>query len=174
MKKIIISAVMTAGLMLSATSCGCGEKCNVDNDTIITPEMADSLSLTLGAFDGTRANPFVRQYDDMNEYLEGFQMIVGNKFSYSKQRGMADGLYVLDEIEKKEFILDTKLNRDLYLQEFRKFVQDTALRSDQQEILYNRLEELNQAIEKVLQERETKRRQQEENTTAQNNSKTVK
>ena len=157
MKKFIIGALFSGAVFMSVTSCGCGstEECGVNNDTVISPQLVDSISLTLGGFDGARKAQEYGPIENVKDYIAGYQLVVGNKFSEAMINGLYDGIHAVLNIDSGELALGIKINRDLYLQEFRKYIQNGT--SEDLTQIYEQLSNLSNQIEEILAKREEMR-----------------
>ena len=158
MKKILFCALIGSALTFGAASCS---DSNSASDSDFPKQLVDSLSMTYGAFDGTRLNQFASNIEDMDEFIEGYQLVVGNEFSVSKYNGMAAALEAVQAMYNMKMSTGIDINRDLYLQEFRKYIQSTDLSNEELAGLYQRLEKLGQSVEEILQKREAQAQQQE-------------
>lgn len=164
MKKIFISAMLVLSGVFAFTSCCCsGSKCETTNDTIVPKQLSDSVSMILGAFEGSLLNPYVDNDFDADElaraqaeqaqFIEGFQLIVGNDFSQSKLDGMRAALNVMYDIDGTESSADISIDRNLYLQAFRRYIQDKNLTAEDKNNLYLTIQTLSARIEKVIERR---------------------
>ena len=156
MKKLIIGAALIAGMSLASTSCGGGEQKEVNNDTIVTREFTDSLSRALGAFMGANGQNEVRNIANIDDYIKGYQLVAGQKLSYEEIMGMHAGLFAAEQF----FNMDNQgveVNRDLYLQEFRKNIQNKDLTQEEFTKLYNDFQRMINILDQMLLKREQMR-----------------
>lgn len=156
MKKLCILAAIAAVLGFSATSCGGGENREVNNDTVVSAELSDSMSVALGAFLGVDCQNETAYIDNLDDYIEGYQMMVGQEFSPEKLMGMRQGLFVAEQFMnyKAEGI---NINRHLFLQQFRNYVQKVDIDQKEYSVLYTNLQNVVSRIENILSKREQMR-----------------
>lgn len=156
MKKFFIGTALIATLALSSTSCGGGDRAEVNNDTVITRELTDSMSRTLGAFMGVNLQDEVRYSDQLTDYIEGYQLIAGNKYSNEKLRGIRAGLFAAEQFANME-MQGVPVNRDLFMQEFRNYLQKMDLDPAEYNQLYNEFQTIMRQIDNILMAREQMR-----------------
>lgn len=145
-------------LMMTTTSCGGGKAEEVNKDTVVSQELADSISLAWGAFMGVNLQDEIRHSDKIDDYIEGYQLIVGQKFSHEKLMGMRQGLFQAEQFANLESE-GIEINRDLYLQQFRKYLQQFDLPQEEYAMLYKMVQDKSNEIEEILYKREQMRRQ---------------
>lgn len=165
MKKFFIATTAFFALSLTViltTGCNTENACDADSNNVISTQVADSLSMSLGAFTGARYNWWSETTGDltseqkaqmeaeMRDFIEGFQLVVGNKYSDSKLYGIYVALNAMNEIEGAEQTAGININRSLYLKEFRKYVQQQNLTPDDISNLYLREQSIRSSIEKIL------------------------
>ncbi len=157
MKKIVIGALLLAGVATATTSCGNGDATAVNTDSIIPTELLDSVSCSLGAFYGASMQDEVAGLDvDMKEFIEGYQMMVGSNFSNSKLMGMRAGVQTAAQFMLMEQD-GIKVDRDRFMQEFRNYIQDPNMDETQFAILYDRINKLQQEVMAIIEKRELMR-----------------
>lgn len=156
MKKFLIGTTLAAALFLNLTSCGGGQKCEVDNDTIVSQELTDSMSRALGAFMGANLRDEVRYTKNIDEYIEGYQLLAGHKYSYEELMGIRAGLYVAEQFAAMRQ-QGVEINRDLFLQEFRKYIQALDLDNGEYAVLYKNFQDVLKAVDEILLRREQMR-----------------
>ena len=152
MKKIFIGIALFAGLTL-ATSCGGGQRGEVNSDTVLTREFTDSMSMALGAFMGANLQDEVRYTQNVDDYIKGYQLVAGHKFSNEELMGIRAGMFVAENFANLE-AQGVEINRDLYMQEFRKYLQDKDLEQAQYAILYKNFQDFIQAVDQMLMKRD--------------------
>lgn len=147
---------MIAAIAFGATSCGGGDKKEVNTDTIVSVELADSMSVALGAFMGANAQGEIPNAENIDDYIKGYQLIVGHNFSYEELMGMRAGLYVATQFAGLES-QGIELNRDLYLQQFRKYIQKENLSQAELGQLFQNYQSVINSVENILALREQMR-----------------
>ena len=149
MKKVILGATLLAGLMFTTSSCGGGKGGDVNQDTVISHELTDSMSRALGAFMGVNLQGEVGYSNNIDDYIEGYQLVAGHTYSREKLMGMRAGMYAADQ-----FLLmaaqGIDVNRDQFLQEFRKYLQKSELTGDEYKELYMEYQRIMSEVEKIL------------------------
>lgn len=148
MKKLILSSALTAALLFT-TACGGGEKGEVNNDSVISKELTDSMSRALGAFMGVNLKEEVRFSNNVDDFIEGYQLVAGHEFSREKLLGIRAGMYAAEQFMNMS-AQGVEVNRDLYLQEFRNYLQKEVLTEAEYQALYTRYQEIIQQIENIL------------------------
>ena len=156
MKKFVIGASLSIVLMLCSTSCGGGSSVAVDNDTVVSQQLADEFSSTLGAFMGCNRQDEVRYSQNISDYIEGYQLVVGNRFSDEKLLGIRAGLYIADQFQALENE-GIEMNRDLFLQEFRKYIQKMDLDAQEYALLYQKFQDVLKSVDEIMEKREQMR-----------------
>lgn len=153
MKKLLLGAFMLATLGVFTTSCG-GDKKEVNNDSLITPALNDSLANALGAYYGADCATNFDNSVNIDEFIKGVQLVVGNDFTPSEMFGIAYALQNLAPYfeENKEYGIE--LSRDLFLQQFRKYVQRKDITADEYNLLYNQLAQLSKTYSEIIKKRE--------------------
>ncbi len=117
---------MAAALVLGTTSCGCGTKCDVNNDSIVSAELSDSVNTYYGTIVGMQINKGIEdQYYhgndiDVQDYLKGLQMVTGQAYSDSYMMGIAMGLRVAGYIDQLE-AAGVDIDRDAILAKVREY-----------------------------------------------------
>lgn len=155
MKKIILGALLLAGMATATTSCGNGDATNVNTDSIIPVELTDSVSHALGAFYGASMQDEISGLD-AKDYIEGYQMMVGNNYSQAKIMGMRAGIQTATQFMMMEMD-GIKVDRDIFMQEFRNYIQNKDMNDAEFAILYDRINKLQQEVMAILEKREMMR-----------------
>lgn len=117
MKKIFLAVAVVAAMAVGSTSCG-GGKCDACQDTIVSQELADSISKNIGARVGMSFNMNL-DLENPKEFLKGYQLIMSHKLSKEYVEGIKQALNTLNEIPGEDLM---ELNRDVMLAEVRKYV----------------------------------------------------
>lgn len=156
MKKTIFSAVLMLSAAVMSTSCGGGQTEEVNNDTVFTDELCDSLSYTMGAFMGVNLHDEIRNSPNADDFIEGYQLIAGHKYSYEKLLGMRAGIYIAEQFANIEN-QGVKINRNVFLQQFRKYIQDSQLDQAEYALLYKKFQDIVRQIDIIIQKRENMR-----------------
>ena len=133
MKKSVIGACMAVALLLGATSCGCGDKCTVNNDSIVAAELSDSINTHLGMYAGMDfANRLTMSEKegiavDRKEFVKGLKFAVSRKFDVYFSEGVMSGLQMsmtIDQLKKE----GVEINRDEILRQARKFIMNDEVK----------------------------------------------
>lgn len=157
-KNLIIGAVALAGMALTASSCcGSGSCSEVNADTVFTRQFTDSMSMALGAFMGANGQDEIRYSSDINDYIEGYQLVAGQKFSHEKLAGIRAGLFAADQFAGLE-AQGVPVNRALYMQAFRRYLQDFNLPQEEYAVLYKKFQDVINKVDEILFKREEMRR----------------
>lgn len=156
MKKIIINAFLVCAGILAFTSCSKSNKCEENCDSELPKSAVDKASMDRGALDGALLNQYVNgdpesvDHDKLIEYIQGYQLVVGSKMSESKLQGIMDGLAIASEINKFEEMTGSKFNRELYLREFRRFIQKQDLTQSEIDKIYRLVDDDRAGVETFL------------------------
>lgn len=156
MKKILLGIVMLVALTATTTSCGGGAEKTVDNDTIVSRETCDSLSVALGKFMGINLQDEVRYLPIVDEYIEGYQLIAGHKYSLAQLMGIRAALRMAEQFINME-AEGVNVDRNLFMQQFRKYIQDFDLDRAEYALVYKEVQDFYQAIDNILMKREQMR-----------------
>lgn len=126
MKKIIIGVCMATTLVLGTTSCGCGQKCDVNNDSIVSTELSDSVNTYYGIIVGMQINKGIEdQYYhgvdvDVKEYLKGLQMATSQPHSDSYMMGLSMGIKIAGYLDYLK-AAGVEIDRDVILAKIREY-----------------------------------------------------
>lgn len=156
MKNLIIGTALFAGLLVSTTACGGGQKGDVNQDTVISRELTDSMSRSLGAFMGVNLQDQIFTGADVDEFIEGYQMMTAAPLTREKLLGIRAGIYAAEQFMNMSQ-QGVEVNRDLYLQEFRKYLQKQDLTPEEHKALYDQFQSLINNIENILMKRDQMR-----------------
>ena len=154
MKKIILGAAVTMSML--ATSCGGGTPADVDNDTIFSRELSDSISETMGAFYGATLQYQTANMASIDEFIEGYQLIAGHQYTDDQINGITTALQLVRQIQALE-AEGIEINRDLLLREFRKYIQRENMDDMEFAQLYDQAEKLNKRMSTIIERREVLR-----------------
>ena len=141
MKNFFIGIAMLTAASSILSSCGGGENTPVNSDTIISAQLSDSISMAMGAFTGANIraqNPNITSPDD---FIKTYQLIVAGKYTKNQLLALSAALYMAQQIYGMESD-GIPINRDILLQEFRKYFQNTDFDSHQMALLYERAQQL--------------------------------
>lgn len=153
MKKIIINAFLVCAGLLAFTSCS---KKSDNCGTELSDTFVGKASKDRGALDGALLNPYKDSNgeevnkNDLIEYIQGYQLIMGSKMSDKKLEGIEKGIEKAREINKFESMTGYKFNRELYLREFRNFIQKKDLKQSDIDKLYKLNDEDLAVVEEFL------------------------
>lgn len=156
MKKFFIFAAILSSFALATNSCGGGDKTEVNSDTVVSKQLADSVSVSLGAFLGANSQNELTGIGNVDDYIEGFQLVAGHKYSIDKLRGIEKGLMIAKQFANMES-QGVEVNRDLFLQQFRRYINNSELNQAEYGVLYNDFQNVMQRVENILQKREMMR-----------------
>lgn len=162
MKKIFIGIFLLTAMVIASTSCGSGngENQKVNNDTIISNNLLDSLSRAMGASDGATAIKQLSEHfqtpEEIEDFLKGFQLVLGNKYSNAELQGMLEALNI-SQIFITNASLGVDLNRDLYIKEFRKYFSQPAMNPEDFKKIFNEVQKYGVQIENILKKRQEMR-----------------
>lgn len=157
MKKFLLGIAVIAGFATLSTSCGgCNDKC-VDNDTIVSKQTCDSLSVALGKFMGINLQDEVRYLPSIDEYIEGYQLIAGHKYTPAKLMGIRAAIRMAEQFTNME-AEGVNVNRDLFMRQFRNYLQDFDMNQVEYALVYKEVQDLYQTIDRILEKREQMRR----------------
>ena len=157
MKKNLIlalAALVTFGASL--TSCGGWHSESVNNDTIVSTQLADSLCMSLGAFIGANLQEQMGKIENMDEFIEAYQLIVGHRYTPEQITAMNAAFYSLQQLVSMENA-GIKVNRELFLQEFRKYLQNQNLTHEQISALFNKYQQTSAKVSAIIEKREAMR-----------------
>lgn len=157
MKKVIIGACMAAALTLGTTSCGCGDKCSVNNDSIVPTELSDSINTYMGMRVGMDLGNEISMAEkngtivNRKEFLKGLKFTATYPYNESFDHGFNSGLTIVPNLEAlSEQGVD--IDRDAILEQVRKYTQDDKIQLPEMnavqivfENLMTHLEDLNGA-----------------------------
>lgn len=156
MKKLFIMAAVGATLCLTATSCGNGDKADVNNDSIIPAALVDSVSRNYGAFVGADIRREIVNVKNVDEFIEGFQLAAAQDYSADKLQGIYYGVQagsVLKQMQQQGLQID----RHTFMQQFRNYLQKEDLSTEEYTALYKELQKVMQSVEAVMAKRQKMR-----------------
>lgn len=156
MKKLIINAFLVCAGLFAFSSCCKSDKCEQNCGSELKEDFVDTASKNRGALDGALNNRYVNanaEEVDQNElidFIQGYQLIVGHNMSPSKIKGIEEGLKMAKEINAFESMTGSKFNRELYLREFRNFIQKKDLKQEDRDKLIELYEADKAIVEEFL------------------------
>lgn len=155
MKKVFIGVCMAAVLTLGTTSCGSGDKTDVNNDSIVSSELSDSINIQLGTYAGMDLGNRLAMAEkdgipvNRAEFLKGLKFTISYPYSKVFHDGVQNGVKLAMTINRLKD-RGVEINRDEILTQTRKYVMDDKFNiSDRNatqlvfERLMDRLEALN-------------------------------
>lgn len=154
-RNVILSAVISSFVLLTM-SCGGGKNAEQLNDTVVSTSLSDSISSAMGAFMGVNLQDEVRYLQDVDDYIAGYQLVAGQKYSTAKLMGIRAGLYIADQFMRMEEE-GIKVNRSLYLNEFRKYIRKFDISQTEYPLLYENVQNLQAEVMAILERREALR-----------------
>ncbi len=128
MKKLIFSVLLSGALCAAMTSCGAGEKGEVNTDTVFTAEFCDTFTNVSANQIGMEIARYIASTEQMTgkefnrqEFLKGLQMITGSAYSDEFIEGIQYGCNIAMTINtlKAQGIV---INRDDLLRSVRSLV----------------------------------------------------
>lgn len=156
MKKFIFGAIITLMLSAISTSCGSGQQEQVNNDTIVSKQLADSISRTLGAMLGNQLQMQTQGSLNPEEIIQTFQIIAGNEYTPAQMQGFQAAMFAMNNIMNLQS-MGVEVNRDLLLQEFRKYLQGNNVSEEQIRAIQINIEKVNSSLQDVLAKRDAMR-----------------
>ena len=156
MKKFIFGAALVMSLGAVFTSCGGGEKAAVNTDTVISKQLSDSVSLTLGAMTGLDVQAQLGQISDPEQFLKVFQLIIGRDYTPQEFMALNAGAYAVQQIMNLKS-QGVDIDRDLFLQEFRKYFSDGDRSGQSRAVINTQAQELGTQLQNIFVRREAMR-----------------
>lgn len=158
MKKFFLGAMALVAACAMSTSCSGGEQSQVNNDSIVSPELCDSLSIVLGQFTGANLNDDVKGLKNIDEFIEGYQLIAGHEYSAEKLMGMTAAMNAAQQFHM--MAMDgVNIDRDTFMREFRKYITQEELSTEEFSKLYATVEQLYRRVGEIIQRRDQMRKQ---------------
>ena len=164
MKKLFIGTFLLIGLAMSSTSCGGEEKQEVNNDTVVSESLTDSLSMALGECYGYFCQQDIGPNRNVEEFIKGLQLVVGHNFTRDELEGIMAGYKISQDIKFREE-QGIAINRDLFLQQFRSYIQNRDINPVMGAEIYHKYDMLSERVENILSKREEMRKKQSPDAT---------
>lgn len=167
MKHLLTVAAITGVMTMGMASCAGGEKNTGDNDTIFTPEFADSFSMAFGQSVGGDINRMIyfggfgdREAFNKKEFLKGLQLMMASEHSPEFYQGADVGIKLINTLQQIEAQSGMKLNRDELLRQIRNYVMADSLTEAQMIDIDSQWQQVSEKLDKTLLLRESKRNPQ--------------
>ena len=163
MKKLIFSALFAGAVCAGLSSCGAGDKGEVNTDSVFTAEFVDTFTTVSANQIGIELARYISATEDMTgkefdrqEFLKGLQLITGSNYSDEFIEGVQYGCNIALTINTLK-AQGLEMNRDELLRNIRRIVMADSISQADHDYYIAESERLFKQLNAILDKRQQMR-----------------